>query len=231
MVLPLSAEKQSRDLLLLEKIWAGDEAAKEELGRKYLPMVHHLARGRSGEYLEYEDLCQEGAIGLLHAITEYDPVHYAVKFSTFAYICIMRHLNNAAKRTRTRKGQLLQRLISLHGQTGQHEGRSLLDSLAGREIDPWEIVLEAWAEERIRAVLQAYLSPMEFAVVQLLRQGLAAKEIQRELAMEAKVVDNARTRARLKLLRLLREYGSILHPDIPLVIRKRLDLAIKLEVG
>lgn len=228
--LPLP-ENQVRDTLLLEKVWAGDETAKEELVRKYLPMVYHLARGRSGEWVEYEDLCQEGAIGLLHAIKEYDPVHYSVKFSTFAYICIMRHLNNAVKRTRTKKSYFFHRTLSLHAQMAQDEGRALLDSLAVEEADPLEVVLNAWTEERIRAILDAYLSPVEYAVVHLLRQGLTAKEIQAELALEAKVVDNARTRARLKLLRLLREYGSLLHPDIPLGIRKRTDLAIKLGTG
>ncbi|MGQ9779889.1 MAG: sigma-70 family RNA polymerase sigma factor [Bacillota bacterium] len=224
-------ENQFRDTLLLEKVWAGDETAKEELVRKYLPMVYHLARGRSGEWVGYEDLCQEGAIGLLHAINEYDPAHYSVKFSTFAYTCIMRHLNNAVKRTRTKKSRLFNRTLSLHTQMVQEEGRTLLESLAAEESDPLEVVLNAWAEERIRAVLDAYLSPVEYAVAYLLSQGLTAKEIQAELALEAKVIDNARTRARLKLLRLLREYGSLLHPDIPLRIRKRLDLAIKLGTG
>ena len=45
------------------------------------------------------------------------------------------------------------------------------------------------------------------------------------------MVDNARTRARLKLRRLVERYGSLLSPELPLNVRKRLDLAMEIRVG
>lgn len=224
-------ENQLVDMVLLKKVWSGDEAAKEELVRKYLPMVHGLARRQVGEWVDYEDLCQEGAIGLLRAINEYDPGRYAVKFSTFAYICIMRHVANVIRRTQTKKSRLFNTAVSLNAQLVCDENRTVLDSLVAKEADPLEIVLADWAEERLQAVLGAHLTAVEYAVIHLLLQGLSTGEIQAELALGAKVIDNARTRARTKLLRLIREYGSLLHPDLPLSVRKRLDLAMAIRVG
>lgn len=224
-------ENQLVDMMLLKRVWSGDEAAKEELVRKYLPMVHGLARRQVGEWVDYEDLCQEGAIGLLRAINEYDPARYAVKFSTFAYICIMRHVANVVRRTQTKKSRLFNAAVSLNAQLVYDENRTVLDSLVVKEADPLEIVLADWAEERLHAVLGAHLSAVEYAVVHLLLQGLSTGEIQAELALGAKVIDNARTRARTKLLRLIREYGSLLHPDLPLCARRRLDLAMAIRVG
>ena len=54
-------------------------------------MVKRIARNHYASFLEFEDLMQEGLIGLLSAIEEYDP-DKKVKFSSFAYICILRKI-------------------------------------------------------------------------------------------------------------------------------------------
>ena len=66
-------------------------------------MVHRIVRNQGGRWSDYEDLCQEGIIGLLKAIGEYNPERYAVKFSTFAYICILRRVSNIIRQARPRK--------------------------------------------------------------------------------------------------------------------------------
>lgn len=68
---------------LFERNGRGDEAAREELVRNFLPLAHRLASRyrNSGEPLE--DLQQVAAVGLINAIDRYDPdagpfVRYAV---------------------------------------------------------------------------------------------------------------------------------------------------------
>ena len=105
------------------------------------------------------------------------------------------------------------------------------DGIAGTETDPLDVVLGNWSEERIHTVLEVHLSRVEFAVVDLMLKGMTTGEIQVELGLEPKVVDNARTRARLKLRRLVERYGSLLNPELPLHTKKRLDLAMDVRVG
>ena len=76
--------------------------------------------------------------------------------------------------------------------------------------------------------MKAHLSPVEYLVFFLYLQGLSCREIQDKLGIKAKVVDNAKTRARLKLQRVIKRYGSLLNPEIPLKTRKRRDLSLKI---
>ncbi|MGE5528703.1 MAG: sigma-70 family RNA polymerase sigma factor [Patescibacteria group bacterium] len=224
-------DNQSIDRALLDRDRAGDEAAKEALVGKYLPMVHHIVIAHCAGRRDYEDLCQEGAIGLLKAINEFDPGHYKVKFSTFAYICILRRVANVLKQGLARKHRMLTHALSLNALRAGEDGATAFDLPAAGETDPQDILLRSWSEERLRLVLEAHLSSVEYAVMALLLQGWPAGEIQAKLGVAAKVVDNARTRARLKLRRLIHRYGSLLNPDLPLKARKRTDLAIEVSVG
>ena len=227
----LPENNQLIDQSLLGRAWRGDREAQEDLVRKYLPMVHRIVRSQGRRWLDYEDLCQEGIIGLLKAISEYNPERYAVKFSTFAYICILRRVSNIIRQGQTKKSRALNAALSLSAHAAGEENRTIQDSLMAKSADPLELVLTDWSEERLRAVLMAHLSHVEYTVIDLLLRGLSTGEIQAELGLGAKVIDNARTRARLKLRRLVAKYGTLLSPDLPLNARKRLDLAISVRVG
>jgi len=82
---------------------------------------------------------------------------------------------------------------------------------------------------QLKAVLKAYLSPLEYDVVLRIIWGYSLGEIQEDLKLPAKVIDNARTRSRLKLKKVIMEYGSLLSPKIPLKTRKRHDLTLALR--
>lgn len=61
----------------------GDAAAREELIRRYLPLVRSLARRFAGRGQPVEDLVQVGAIGLIKAIDRFD-LGRGVELSTYA---------------------------------------------------------------------------------------------------------------------------------------------------
>ena len=104
---------QEKDLELIRKIRTNcDMASKDELVLKYLPMVKHIVKGYHPSQSDFEDFSQEGAIGLLKAIEEYNPERFQVKFSTFAYLCIMRRISNIYRKNR--KKMLPQLVISYH---------------------------------------------------------------------------------------------------------------------
>jgi RNA polymerase sigma factor (sigma-70 family) len=80
--------------LLARRAQAGDSAAREELIRRLLPLVHSTARRYQTEGLEQADLLQEGIVGLLRALQRFDPER-GVPFAAFATWWIRQSLQEA----------------------------------------------------------------------------------------------------------------------------------------
>ncbi len=222
----MEKSNQSVDLELIRRIRANEEEAREDLVTKYVPMVKYIIRNYYSSFLDYEDLLQEGLIGLLNAIEEYKPEEYDVKFSTFAYICIIRRIYNVIKHTSGNKHRLLNEATSLQTPVGLDEKRMIIDFVEDRthQVDPEEILEERLINDIIGQVLKNHLSLLEYAVITRLLQGYTASEIEEEMGIGLKVIDNARTRVKTKLRRLIDEYGSPLSPQVPTNVRKRKDL-------
>lgn len=68
----------------LIKLWKnGDKAARDKVVEVNMGLVYSIARRFSGRGVEYEDLVQIGALGLIKAIDKFN-LDYEVKFSTYA---------------------------------------------------------------------------------------------------------------------------------------------------
>lgn len=154
-----------------------------------------------------------------------------MKFSSFAYLCILRKIYNVIKMTSGNKHRLLNDAISLYTYINQEETRTVLDLVEGQEVDPQWIVEDNFAQEKIDQVLHNHLSLLEYAVVNLIMAGYTTGEIVHALGVDAKVVDNARTRVKVKLKKILDEYGSLLSPQVPQKVRKRKDLYLPLPMA
>ena len=77
----------------------GDELAREELVRRFMPLVRRLAKRYSYTSEPQDDLEQVASLGLLNALTRYDP-HVGSSFRAFAVPTIVgelrRHFRDAA---------------------------------------------------------------------------------------------------------------------------------------
>jgi RNA polymerase sporulation-specific sigma factor len=228
----LSRLNQEKDLELIHKIRSKcDMAAKDELVLKYLPMVRHIVKSYHPSQADFDDFSQEGAIGLLKAIEEYNSERFSVKFSTFAYICIMRRVSNIFRRNRKKMNPATGNVLSLFQNIDNHNNRKLIDFLVSPIDEPFNFIEKQWIAQKLDSVLKIYLSPIEYQVMKGIIAGDNQGEIQLSLALSPKVIDNARTRARGKLRKIIETYGSLLNPNLPQKVRKRNDLAINLEVG
>jgi RNA polymerase sporulation-specific sigma factor len=226
-------DNQSIDLELITKLRGGDEEARDSLVVKYIPMVKYIIRNYYSTFLDFEDLLQEGLIGLLSAIEEYKPDEYDVKFSSFAYICIIRRVYNVIKQTTGNKHRLLNEATSLQTPIGSDESRSILDLVAAAipAFDPEAVYEDKFISEVVATVLRNHLSILEYAVIIRFLKGYSAREIEEEMGVGLKVIDNARTRVKSKLRKILDEYGSLLSPQVPKNVRKREDLYLNLPLG
>jgi RNA polymerase sigma-32 factor len=78
-----SLDRATELSLLADYRRTGDRRAEERLVCAQLGLVHQLARGHHAAGLDFEDLVQEGALGLLQAIRRFDAAH-GVRLSTYA---------------------------------------------------------------------------------------------------------------------------------------------------
>lgn len=219
---------QRLDLELIERIRARQPGAREELVEKYIPLVRHIARRHYARQMDFDDLVQEGLIGLLGAIEEYRPDRFAVRFSSFAYLCIVRKIYNVIKQANAPKNRVLADAISLQAHLHGDGGRTLLELHGdGNQADPQEVVEDRLIAGELARLLRDHLSGLEYQVLGLLLQGFGCSEIGRRIGVDPKAVDNARTRVRIKLRRLLDRYGSLLDPRVPVRARGRRNLPVQ----
>lgn len=66
----ISAPQERR---LVERAQRGDEGAREQLIEQYLPAISRVAREFRADGASHADLVQEGCVGLLRALSRYDP--------------------------------------------------------------------------------------------------------------------------------------------------------------
>jgi RNA polymerase sigma factor (sigma-70 family) len=142
---------------LARRAQAGDDAAREELIQRLLPLVHSSARRYRTEGLEQADLLQEGIVGLLRALQRYDPAR-GVPFAAFATWWIRQSLQEARSdfmrpmRLPPKALRQLSQLKSEHQRIYQGERRSAkIGELADRtkiELEQAEALLTADARPR-----------------------------------------------------------------------------------
>lgn len=84
----------AEEIALAKRIERGDLAAKKEMIERNLGLVHSLAQRHRGRGAPYEDLVQEGTIGLVRAVEKFDH-RRGLKFSTYAVWWIRYSLANA----------------------------------------------------------------------------------------------------------------------------------------
>lgn len=214
---------QEADLSLIEQIRSGNRRAQEALIEKYVPMVKYIVRKHYGGFLEFDDLVQEGLIGLFSAICEYRPDRFDVKFSSFAYLCIQRKVYNAIKQASGNKHRLLNQAVSLHSSVNSEETRTVFDCLADDNVanDPTFVAEDRLLTEQLKLSLRETLSLLELRVAFLLLDGYSVQDMEREFGLTPKQVDNARTRIKKKLLHCIERYGSLDHPKLAAAGQRR----------
>ncbi|MCA9798368.1 MAG: sigma-70 family RNA polymerase sigma factor [Cyanobacteria bacterium HKST-UBA04] len=76
----LSADEEVE---LAKRIKTGDAQAREHMTRANLRLVVNIARGYQGKGLGLQDLIEEGNLGLIRAVSGFDP-KFGTRFSTYA---------------------------------------------------------------------------------------------------------------------------------------------------
>ena len=190
--------KQLTDEQLQTLAVQGDTGAEDLLARRYIRLVRICARPYFLSGGDSEDLIQEGMLGLLYAIREYDAGKGA-SFHTFAEACIHNRIQSAIRSAARKKHAPLNDGVSLD-QFLSDDSQSLGDAFIQRS--PEEQVLARETETELLSASEKRLSALESRVLSLYLSGLSYQEMAAETGRDPKAIDNAVQRIRKKLANL-----------------------------
>lgn len=176
----------------------GRSEAEDALARRYVRLVRICARPFFLSGGNSEDLIQEGMLGLLYAIREYDPEKSA-SFHTFAEICIRNHIHSAIRSAARKKHAPLNDGVSLDdvlSDDSQPLGAQFI------QRSPEEQVLARETEKELMTASAQRLSELEASILSLYLSGLSYQEMAAQTGRDIKAVDNAVQRIRKKLANL-----------------------------
>lgn len=186
------------DNRLQELAAVGDRQAEERLVVKYMRLVRRCSRPFFLVGGAPEDLIQEGMLGLLSAIRQYDPKQNAA-FKTYAELCIKNRLLSAVKTDSRLKHNPLNYGLPLDSLLSEESQIPLLAYTELFRRTPEEQVLARENKMELQQSFKRCLSPMERNVLRLYLDGLSYQEIAEQTGKPIKAVDNAIQRIRRKL--------------------------------
>ena len=189
------------DQELLYLVAGGSSEAEETLLSRYSRTVRICARPLFLAGADSEDLIQEGMIGLLSAIREYDTAVH-VPFKSFAELCIQRRLFSAVKSASRFKHLPLNSGISLDDLLSEESESQTAGFAESGMRTTEEQVLAKESEAELHSVFSRYLSDFEQRVLKLFLAGLSYAEMAQQTGKSEKSIDNAVQRIRRKLARI-----------------------------
>ncbi len=167
-----------------------DREAENVLATRYLYMVRAAARPYFLAGGDAEDLIQEGMLGLLSAIREYDSSRG--RFASFAASCVRNRIISGARAAGREKHAPLNAYLELDEETLKGE------RLVG-DPDPAELLSQQESYDELLERWRGLLSPFENAVLALYLEGHSNAEMAQMLDRSPKSVENAIGRMRRKL--------------------------------
>lgn len=175
--LPMSPEEERNCIQRMQK---GDEQARAELIERNLRLVAHVAKKYPNTGFDNDDLIGVGTIGLIKAVSTYNPAT-GTQLATYAARCIHNEILMALRAARKSKGD-----ISLDEAIGaDKEGNeiALIDILPSEDEDVTDVVDRRMELSHLAKLVRSELTPRERTVVEL-RYGLLgeAPMAQREVA-------------------------------------------------
>ena len=192
---------------LISYLRDGDEKIIEYIIEKYKDLVRKKAGSMFILGADKEDLIQEGMIGLYNAVRDYDAGRDA-SFYTFADLCISRQMYKAVEAGNRKKHSPLNSYVSIYedenDQDERGEGTSILEKIlseTGRS--PEDMFIDKEQTEDLEQRIYDSLSDFERKVLNLRLTGLEYTDIARILGRDSKSTDNALSRIKIKVRKIL----------------------------
>lgn len=185
----------------------GDGKVIDFIIEKYKEMVRKKAGSMFILGADREDLIQEGMIGLFKAVRDYDPGRDA-SFATFADLCVSRQMYKAVEAGNRKKHAPLNSYISIYEDDnspgGAGSGTNILEMIlseTGRS--PEEMLIDMEQTQHLEQEIYDSLSDLERKVLNLRLTGLEYTDIAKILGRDTKSTDNALSRIKAKVKKIM----------------------------
>ncbi len=174
---------------ILSNAKSGDNKQAEALINQYRSTVEAIAGKYTSSPLEYDDIIQEGMIGLLAAIKSFDEKKGA-SFKTYAATCINNSIQTALRKFKRQK-DIPQSAVVEYAEEEIPE--------ANGSISAEDYYIAGESVSMLAKILKENLSEYENEVLRLHIVGCNYNEIANRLSKTPKSVDNALQRIKKKL--------------------------------
>ncbi len=192
--------KNLNDYELIYQVRENDEVAYGMLVEKYSNLVSIFAnkffKNNKNIGLDYEDLYQEGMLGLIKALNNYNPND--TLFYTYAMVCIKREIDRAIKAQKRKKHMILNESLSINKMLKNDSNFSMEKFLASdfnmeKEYETFETYEKAVdAKYEIKDLLDS-------SIYELKVNGFSTREIANLLDLTYKAVDYRMRKIRKKI--------------------------------
>ena len=193
------------DEQLICRLRNGEDEIMDYLMIKYKSMVRRKARAMYLIGGDNDDLIQEGMIGLIKAVRDFDS-EAGQSFSSFAELCVSRQMYSAIASSKRKKHIPLNSYVSLYDE-GNHEDEKtlpLIDTIEPEvENNPETLYFGKESSEAFIEELKENLSDLENRVLYLHMLGTNYRDIANLLDKSPKTIDNALQRIKGKMQKIL----------------------------
>lgn len=185
--------KDTSDEVLVKLFKKDDQRAGDELCHRYKNRVLALSRQfflTGGDACsDAEDLAQEGMCGLYSAMLSFEGES---GFSAYATACVKNRILDALKKSASLKNSAVTDSVSYDD-----------DQQAVSTYTPLDVLIGSESITEFKESMKRELSPLEYKTMSAYVDGATMNEICLSLNKNYKQIDNALSRAKHKLIKLL----------------------------
>jgi len=194
--------KHFNDYELIYQVREKDEVAYGTLVEKYSHLVDLLAKkylkSNKGIGLEYDDLYQEGMVGIINALENYDSNE--TLFYTLAVLCAKREMEKIIKTSKRKKQMILNDSISLNKYVDDEQSLCLYDLIPS----DYNLEVEYEKSNTYNSILN-YKYDLDFidsSIFEMKLNGFSCDEIAELLELKRKSVDYHLRKIRKKISKI-----------------------------